>query len=257
MNYNFHTHTFLCGHASGTPEEYVQRAIQCGINHLGFSDHAPMQIGGNDKISTRMKASEAERYVSELRALREKYRDQIDLSIGFEIEYYPSFFAETLKQVKALGIEYLILGQHFTREERSGYQYVARPTADEDDFKEHVAQVVEGIHSGAFTYVAHPDVFHFTGDQSMYLREMRKICVASRECNVPLEINLLGIRDHRRYPFPLFWEMAGKEKCPVTFGSDAHDVQNVYDEPSLIQAKEMVRKFDLQYIGMPKLILCS
>ena len=255
MNYNFHTHTYLCGHASGIPEEYIQRAIRCGIQYLGFSDHAPMLIGGNEKIATRMKASEIEGYVAELKRLREKYKDQIDLSIGLEIEYYPSFFSETLKRIKEFDIEYLILGQHFSREERSGYQYVTAPIADEDDFKEHVAQVVEGIHSKVFTYVAHPDVFHFTGDQALYRQEMRKICVASRECNVPLEINMLGIRDHRNYPTPLFWEMAGEEKCPVTFGFDAHDVQNVYDEVSLMQAKELVRKFDLQYIGMPKLIL--
>ena len=50
MNYNFHTHTYLCGHATGLPEEYIQRAISCGIKHLGFSDHAPRLVGGNDKI---------------------------------------------------------------------------------------------------------------------------------------------------------------------------------------------------------------
>jgi len=255
LNYNFHTHTYLCGHASGTPEEYIQRAIRCGIKHLGFSDHAPMLFGGNNKITTRMKAAEAEGYVAEIKGLREKYKGQIELSIGFEIEYYPSFFSETLSRVKELGIEYLILGQHFSREEGSGYQYVTAPIANEGDFKQHVAQVVEGIYSRVFTYVAHPDVFHFIGDQALYCREMRKICVASRECNVPLEINMLGIRDHRNYPTPLFWKMAGEEKSPVTFGFDAHDVQSVYDEASLVQAEEIVRKFDLQYIGMPKLIL--
>ena len=254
MDYNFHTHTYLCGHASGTPEEYIQRAIQCGIKHLGFSDHAPMFLGGDEKITTRMKPSEAEQYIAELKCLRHKYQDLINLSIGFELEYYPSFFDETLKRIKELGIEYLILGQHFSREERSGYQYVTAPIADEDDFKEHVEQVVEGIRSGVFTYVAHPDVFHFIGDQALYRQEMRKICVASRECNVPLEINLLGIRDHRNYPNPIFWEMAGEEKCPVTFGFDAHDVQNVYDHESLERAKEMVTKFDLNYIGMPNLV---
>ena len=33
MNYNYHTRTYLCRHASGTPEEYVQRAIENGIKY--------------------------------------------------------------------------------------------------------------------------------------------------------------------------------------------------------------------------------
>ena len=254
MNYNLHTHTYLCGHASGTPEEYIQKAIKCGIKHLGFSDHAPMRFPGSEKITTRMKPSDAPGYVAHLRELREKYKDQIHLHIGFEMEYYPSYFAEELQAAKDIGIEYLILGQHFSHEEGSGYQYVTAPIANEDDLKEHVAQVVEGIHSGVFTYVAHPDIFHFTGDPVLYQQEMRKICTASTKYNVPLEINLLGIRDHRNYPNPLFWQIAGEEKCPVVFGFDSHDVENVYDRTSLEQAKDMVRKYHLYYIGMPNLV---
>ena len=41
MNYNYHAHTWRCSHASGTEEAYVQRAIACGITHMGFSDHIP------------------------------------------------------------------------------------------------------------------------------------------------------------------------------------------------------------------------
>ena len=36
MNYNYHTHTFRCNHANGTPEEYIQRAIENGINYIGM-----------------------------------------------------------------------------------------------------------------------------------------------------------------------------------------------------------------------------
>ena len=84
---------------------------------------------------------------------------------------------------------------------------------------------------------------------------MRKICVASRECNVPLEINFLGIRDGRNYPDPVFWQMVGEEKSPVTFGFDAHEVEAAYDGESIKKAKEMVEKFNLNYIGRPTLIL--
>jgi len=34
----------------------------------------------------------------------------------------------------------------------------------------------------------------------VFKTEMRKICVASKEYNIPLEMNFLGIRDNRCYP---------------------------------------------------------
>ena len=44
MDYNYHTHTARCGHAVGEDEEYVKRAIECGIKYMGFSDHAPIRF---------------------------------------------------------------------------------------------------------------------------------------------------------------------------------------------------------------------
>lgn len=39
--FNFHTHTVRCGHAVGSDEEYVLKAIEANMNTLGFSDHVP------------------------------------------------------------------------------------------------------------------------------------------------------------------------------------------------------------------------
>ena len=82
----------------------------------------------------------------------------------------------------------------------------------------------------------------------------RKICVASREYNVPLEINLMGVREKRHYPNEMFWKIVGEEHSPVTFGFDAQDVMSAYDGESLVKAKELVKKFNLNYIGKPTII---
>ena len=36
------THTPLCKHATGEPEAYAARAVERGVDELGFSDHSPM-----------------------------------------------------------------------------------------------------------------------------------------------------------------------------------------------------------------------
>ena len=37
---NYHTHTYLCGHATGDVDDYVNEAIRLGFSELGMSDHA-------------------------------------------------------------------------------------------------------------------------------------------------------------------------------------------------------------------------
>ena len=254
MDYNYHTHTPRCQHASGTPEEYILRAMENGIKYMGFSDHAPFVFPDGYESGHRVPVSEAEDYISELRQLKEKYADKIDIKIGFEMEYYPAYFEEMLKFVRKLGAEYLILGEHYLYNEHpDGFPSIWENDKTEE-LKLYVSYVVDAIKTGVFTYVAHPDIFNYTGDDiEAYRREMRKICIASREYDVPLEINFLGIRGDRNYPNDVFLEIAGEEKSPVMFGFDAHSTEAAYDGKSILKAKELVKKYNLNYIGRPEI----
>ena len=44
MRVDLHNHTSLCKHASGTMEEYIQKAIKEKIDIFGFSCHNPMEF---------------------------------------------------------------------------------------------------------------------------------------------------------------------------------------------------------------------
>ena len=252
MDYNYHAHTYLCGHATGTPEEYIQRAIEGGIKYMGFSDHIPHVKKDGTESTYRVPYDKAKEYVDDICALRDKYRDQIEIKVGFESEYYEDVFEDMLNAAICFGGEYLIFGAHFLVSSDTGYSLVPRDSVD--FLNNYVSNVTKAIRSGVFTYVAHPDLVYFTGDTEIYREEMRKICRASAECNIPLEINFLGIRENKIYPSDVFWQIAGEEKSPVTFGFDSHSVEGACDKTSLIKAKEMVEKFHLQYIGKPKLI---
>ena len=254
MNYNFHTHTYRCHHASDTPEEYVVRAIDGGIKYMGFSDHFPYRFPDGREAKFRVPVDEVGDYFAEIMALREKYKDKIDIKIGFEMEYYPELFDEMLALAKSYGAEYLICGEHFNHPEypnaRSNYAY----PADNESLCEYVQNICAAIKSHAFTYIAHPDIINFVTDDAFYEKEMRKICEASLAEGVPLEINFLGIRESRLYPRELFWKIAGEVGSPVTCGFDAHTADDAADSLSLARANELVEKYNLNYIGMPKII---
>ncbi len=256
MTYNFHAHTHRCHHARGTEEEYVLRAIEGGIRVMGFSEHFPFKFPDGHQSSYRLLVEEVTDYCHEIHRLKEKYRDKIELHIGFEMEYYPEHLEAMLKSARNYGAEYLILGPHFLSPEHEyprGVSSYGNATESIAELHDYASLLTEALHKNVFTYIAHPDIFYFTGDKEAYRQEMSRICAAARECNTPLEINFLGIREQRFYPRNEFWEIAGIEQCPVTFGFDAHSANSACDLGSLETAKELIKKYHLRYIGMPAL----
>lgn len=255
MHCNYHTHTYRCHHAVGEERAYIEAAIRGGITAMGFSDHVPLTFPDGYRSDYRIDAEADEEYMQTLRALREEYRADIRLYIGFEMEYYPRFFNAMLHRVRELGAEYLLLGQHFIRNELPPHgRYAGIPDSDPAFLTAYVDEVIEGLQTGVFTYLAHPDLCRFTGDPAHYEREMRRLCRAAHDADIPLEINLLGIRDKRWYPTDRFWRIAGEEGNAVVLGCDAHDPAAAYDAASLPAARRLIAAYGLTEVE-PRLII--
>lgn len=232
MYANYHTHTYRCNHAEGIPREYVEQAIKNGLKVLGFSDHNPCPFTNGHKSDFRMKLKETKEYVSEILELKEKYKDKIDIYIGYEMEYYPKEFKNTMQFLTQYHCDYLLLGQHFLRNEYDG-SYVAGDCTEED-LIDYVNQVIEGLKTGVFSYLTHPDVIYYRKNAAVYQREMTRLCMAAKELNIPLEFNLLGFREGRPYPYKNFWKIAAEVGNAVVVGCDAHRTIDVA-EPVLYQ----------------------
>ena len=250
---NLHAHTVRCNHASGTEREYIERAVTAGMKIYGFADHAPYPFPEGYYSGFRMRPEQQEDYVNTLLALREEYRGIIDVQIGYEAEYYPKFFADFLAMVREYPIDYLILGQHFLENEMEG-KYSGRTSDDEDYLAAYVDQVIEGIGTGVFTCVAHPDLMNYTGPQAIFDRYYARLIEAAKAARIPLEINLLGIRDHRAYPHERFFALCGEIGAEVCIGCDAHQAEVAVDEPSYRIAMEMAEKFGLSVNEAPALV---
>ena len=240
---NYHTHTTRCKHASGADREYVQAAIKSGVKILGFSDHAPFP----HRAFVGMMPEILPEYVASIAALREEFQADLQMHIGLELEYDPKHFPRQLDFLKDHGIEYLILGQHalFGITDRAG-EYL---TSNEEKYLDHHCGLQrEAMDTGAITYVAHPDMYNFTGSDEVYERHIRPLCRHARDLDIPLEINLLGLRTNRHYPRPYFWQIAGEEGCKVILGCDAHEPVSFLDEAGPKAAMDLVNRFDLNLI---------
>ena len=245
---NYHTHTYRCHHASGTEREYIERAIEGGIKIMGFSGHIAFRFPDGFESDYRVHTSEVEDYFRTLRALRDEYRNDIEIHIGWEMEYYPLHFEQMLRNAVEWGSEYLILGQHFIGNEYPHGKYIGEGINGEKELSEYVDCVLEAIDTGVFTYICHPDVFLYTGADEIYEKENRRLCRAAAQAEIPLEINFLGIRDNRHYPNDKFWKIAGEEGCTAVFGFDAHKAQAAYDGDSLPEAQRIVSEYGLKLV---------
>lgn len=244
---NYHSHTFRCCHAYGTEREYVEKALNRGLEIFGFSDHTPQFFPGDYYSFMRMYPQELAGYCETVRNLQKEYTGRIQLPLGLEAEYYPGTWKELLPRLQDAGIEYLIMGQHWLGNEQNEHGS-GGATADEQLLKRYCHQVMEGLDTGKFSYLAHPDLFYFVGDRNIYRHHMRQLCRFAAQAGIPLEINLLGMLYNKQYPNPEFWALAAEEGCTAIFGLDAHDPSHIDNFHSEEQALEMVHHYGLNLL---------
>lgn len=241
---NLHTHTERCNHAIGADEDYVEAAIAAGIQTLGFSDHVPMPYRNHFHSHIRMRVNELPDYTASILSLKEAYRSQIEILLGYEAEYDAELFPEMLKELSQYPFDYLIFGAHFIDNEYAGF-YAVSETCEEERLAAYVRNVLAGISTGVYTYLAHPDLIYYTGPDEIYEKHMRKICLAAKEANLPLEINLNGYRYHRNYPDERFFALAKEYRNTIVLGFDAHNPDLFTDPEPMKKAEALIQRLDL------------
>lgn len=227
-DYNFHSHTYRCGHAEGQDEEFVLAAIKAGFKTMGFSDH--VFLPGIHEPRMRGDYELLQEYLHSVDVLRRRYEGVIDIYKGFEAEYCPEFEPYYRDLLNNKGVEFLLLGQHSFYKEGKMHWYTTG-AEKEEAIRNYTRDLIKGMESGLFLYCNHPDFF------LIYYHEWNKVCEdcareiakASKRLGMPLEVNMAHSRlalpsetGETTYPYPAFWRIVAEEGCDVTLGVDAH-----------------------------------
>ncbi|MCR5741655.1 MAG: histidinol-phosphatase [Gammaproteobacteria bacterium] len=253
---NYHTHTYRCGHASGSDEEYVLEAINMGLTVLGFSDH--IMLKDHEQPRVRGNYSMLNDYISSLEALKEKYKDKIEIILGFEaeaMEYYFPYYKSLLDEGH---IKYLILGNHCEIDENNKLHAFFSKNTKSKDIIRYTSSMIKGMKTKMFKIVAHPDYFMSSYHKwnKTVINCSERICKTAKELGIYLEFNFGAIRQGKRmidneyrfkYPYDKFWEIAKKYDCKICLGLDAHrpkDLSNELNNPGYEMVKELGLKID-------------
>lgn len=235
--YNFHSHTTRCGHALDNDEDYIVNAINSGFKVYGMSDHV-MFLDLDQKGTRGNYYQDYDSYLTSFKELKERYKNRIELHVGFEAEYTKKYHDYYCDLFKSGDIEYLLLGQHYLYDDE--LQFVNYEYLGIDGAREYVNDVKKGMASGLFLYVAHPDilVYFYPYRNSIFYEYCKEIILESIRLDVPLELNVSKYENLRlrgdenpeencAFPNDIFWDMAGHFGAKVVIGLDAHKKENV------------------------------
>ena len=231
---NFHTHSVFCD-GDNTLEEIVLASVEKGFSAIGFSGH------GYTDYDLRYCMKNTDGYIAEIKNLKEKYKDKIEVYLGIE--------EDAFCPVSRKDFDYIIGSSHYFNVEGKYYPIDSSP----DYFKEGLkvfggdtVALAESYYSKFCDYILKrkPDIIgHFDLitkfdeiEKSLFLEDKRYNEIAEKYVKVALkadcifEVNTGAIsRGYRTKPYPSdnLLYIIKKEGGRLILSSDSHSIDTL------------------------------
>lgn len=229
---DYHTHTPLCRHATGTPEDFVAAAAAAGLREYGISDHAPAASEPFD--DWRMLRADLPAYLHWIQRARAAAPAALAVRAGLECDWL-SGCEPWIAELRAFAPwDYLIGAVHYLGDwDFDNPKWLGRWAATdvEDAWSHYWKTYTRMAQSGLFDILAHPDLikkfsFQPAGDlRRFYLPAIEAIA----QSGAAIELNTAGWHKPcaQPYPAPLFLELAFQAGIPLVISSDAHAPEEI------------------------------
>ena len=238
---NYHSHNVFCD-GRATMEDFVKFAIAKGLKKYGFSSHSPLPF----HTSWNMDLDNFPYYKAEFYRLKEKYKGQIELYIGLEIDYIHNVFGANNNNLYSTDdLDYKISSIHYLDPlPEGGFFSIDGNLFDfqknikilyNDDIKEVAKRFFEiskeMIEQGGFDIVGHFDKISMNESncECFYINKKRNFQTVAdilqliKEKGYILEINTKSFLDRGfTYPDQQFFPLIKELKIPIIVTSDCH-----------------------------------
>lgn len=241
MIVDLHNHTKLCNHAEGEISQYIEKAIECGIEYFGFSEHAPMDFDEKYRISFE----QMREYELSVLNAKEIYKEKIEILLGYEVDYLRGYMDE---RVLKADVDYLIGSVHFIEEwgfDNPEFIGNYKDQNIDEIWKKYFNAIEEMANSRLFDIVGHLDlikIFKYMPNKD--INDIAKnALLAIKKADMSIEINVAGFRKPigEAYPSLALLKEIKKLDIPITFASDAHKPEQVglYSDEAIEMAKSV------------------
>ena len=247
---DWHTHNEMCHHAVGSIEDYLRQAVKSRLQTIGLSDHFPYEFLKNiERIPFEEYAitlPEIEGYLSTAETFREKFKSNINVRIGFEVDFFKNQALALNKHLTKVKnrLDYILGSIHILnfRDGRGAWGF--DDSRFRNDFEYYGSQQVyinyykklqKMIRSEDFDFdiVGHIDLPKKFNDnptkKEAVFDEVLKTLELIKARDLTVEINTGGLRKPCKEQYPsekIIKEMYSLD-IPILLGSDAHKPKDI------------------------------
>jgi histidinol-phosphatase (PHP family) len=228
---DYHVHTSLCNHATGTMEQYVRAAVDRGLTTICFLDHLTFQEAGR---ANAMFPREVPMYVYEARRLARQYRDRITVRVGLETDFSPRHAEQCREMVDTFDLDVVGSSVHFLDGENVVSQrsaWASGELAADAVYRKYLAVLESMLDYDYFDVVCHLDLpkKYDQHPSPSVLRGFGDVLEKIRENNLAVELNTSGFHYpvKEAFPSPGLLRRCAQLQIPLVTGSDAHTPESV------------------------------
>jgi histidinol-phosphatase (PHP family) len=258
---DYHTHHKRCGHALGSIEDYIEGAIKKNLKEIGISDHFPVgAISAKDPElrelvkGASMHIEEFPNYIEEIKELRKKYKDKIEVKISTEVGFNtPGRSLDGQKKVLEPfideDIDYLLAGVHdikwhespiFVLDAKKNSE-ILNKYGEEETHLNYIGKLEKLVDTNYFDIIAHFDYIRMLllPNRPSYSEKVWQTLLnlldKIKNNGMAVEINTSGVMKGAGSQFPsdnIVKELI-ERKVPLALGSDSHNpihIGDLFDE---------------------------
>lgn len=255
MKRDAHIHSPFCPH--GTKDAlsaYIEKALASGFTDISFTEHAPLPPSFEDTTPQKdsgMDSGTLTAYLEAVSEAKERYRNDIVIRIGLEVDFIEGYEAESRELLDSIGpmLDDSILSVHFlnlngqyhcidfSKEVFAQAARIAGSTAAL--YNRYYDTVEKSIAADLGRYkpkrIGHPTLIHkFQLDHGEEIDDRMRIeklfCLIAG-ADLEIDLNSAGFSKPgclESYPPQAYLPYAEALGIPLVFGSDAHNVEGLH-----------------------------
>ena len=213
-----HVHTYLCNHARGGMEEYVQQAVARGLRVITFLEHLETEI--NYQPRSWLEQKDFDYYFEEGTRLRQLFNGIIEIRLGVEMGYNRDAVEGVRARLARYPWDRIGLSCHFHRHGDMHFNLLSRRQESlaklaeigiEQVVSSYFSALTEAVQTIDCDVLCHLDAVlrHYPGLEftAGHCRQIETLLDTMQTKGIALEINTSGF-DYRGSPFPAPWIIA-------------------------------------------------
>lgn len=247
---DYHVHPDYSLDATGTVDQYCQKALELGLKEICFTTHYdsdPFRIDEDpfmriDGEVVPLSEKNVKRYIDDMKRANEKYSPSgLTVKVGLEVDYAPHIEDQLRRDLTSFNFDYLLGAvhclDHIAISASCEAEKYFKTKSMEETVEEYYKVLQQAVESGLFDAIAHLDIYKkyglgFYGENILTAHSglVEPVLELMVKNNVGMEINTGVLR------------RGHKEFCPgleilnlalrmgvniVALGSDAHKVEHL------------------------------